>query len=431
MLIRSKDIEPNEFIKLISKEEIVVYEDVQASKIWVNYADDNWYIRPKSVNNDPINLIDLAMQKFYKYAYAYLLSLPSEVTDLLRPNMYFCFEYFPDEQPANIKYERIPKNHLILTCICKYKKRYSYKIEELNTYADLFQVDTLPIIYKGKLNDKQVQAINLFLHTSKEDLNLFYKDSNFAKFFYKLLNPNKNKSYLSDEFQDNLEKIIIRFNKSEKEYTCEILNPLYQKQELKVQSEYSDIYSILLFNFMQYLMGVNLEDLQIDGTSRELIYLNSICKLYNMYLEKYKDDILNFSFIVPTFFQTDKFRINQAFIKNETTIDFINTHPKLEYVFKIILSTFKTKMKKEIGIFNETTLEHLNNLIVKVHIKVEEQLNYNIKINKYSYQLKDMKDYKNITWEEDYKGYVYPDVVSLFGDYDEDKKKKMKKNVKR
>ena len=431
MLIRSKDIEPNEFIKLISKEEIVVYEDVQASKIWVNYADDNWYIRPKSVNNDPINLIDLAMQKFYKYAYAYLLSLPSEVTDLLRPNMYFCFEYFPDEQPANIKYERIPQNHLILTCICKYKKRYSYKIEELNTYADLFQVDTLPIIYRGKLNDKQVQAINLFLHTSKEDLNLFYKDSNFAKFFYKLLNPNKKKSYLSDEFQDNLEKIIIRFNKSEKEYTCEILNPLYQKQELKVQSEYSDVYSILLFNFMQYLMSVNLEDLQIDGTSRELIYLNIICKLYNMYLEKYKDDILNFSFIVPTFFQTDKFRINQAFIKNETTIDFINTHPKLEYVFKIILSTFKTKMKKQIGVFNETTLEHLNNLIVKVHIKVEEQLNYNIKINKYSYQLKDMKDYKNITWEEDYKGYVYPDVVSLFGDYDEDKKKKMKKNVKR
>jgi hypothetical protein len=428
MLIRSKDIEPNEFIKLISKEEIIVYEDVQASKIWVNYVNDNWQIRPKSVNNNPINLIDLAMQKYYKYAYAYLLSLPNEVTDLLRPNIYFCFEYFPDEQPANIKYERIPKNHLILTCICKYKNKYSYNFEELNTYADLFNVETLPVIYQGKLNDKQVQAINLFLHTSKEDLDIFFKDSNFSEFFYKMLNPNVKNSYLNDKFQENLEKVVIRFNKSEKEYTCEILNPLFQKQELKTQSEYSDIYSIILFNFMQFLLTVDLDNLQIEGTSRELIYLNIVSKLYNMYLEKYSDDILNFSFIVPTFFKTDKFRINQAFIKNETTIDYINTHPKLEYVFKILLSSFKTKMKKTIGVFNETTLEHLNNLIVKLHIKIEEQLNYNIKLNKYSYQLKDLKDYKNITWEEDFKGYVYPEVVSLFGDYDgTDKKKKFKK----
>jgi hypothetical protein len=429
MLIRSKDIEPNEFIKLITDEDILVYEDVQASKIWVNYVNGNWLIRPKSVNQNPLNMIDLAVQKYYKYAYAYLLSLPDQVTDLLRPNMYFCFEYFPDEQPANIKYTRVPNNFLILTCICKYKKNYIYNYDELKIYSDLLNVETLPLIYKGRLNDKQIQSINLFLHTSKNDLHLFFKDDiNFSKFFYKLLNPNTESSYLNDDFQQNLEKIIIRFIKSDKEYTLEILNPLYQKQELIVQSEYSDVYSILLFNFMQYLLTVDLDILQIEGTSRELIYINLMSKLYNMYMEKNEHNILDFIFTVPDFFNSDKFRINQVFIKNETTLDYINKNNKFEYVFKIILYSFKYKHKKCIGIFNNTTVQHLNNLIKKIHIKIEEQLNYNNKLSKYSYQLKNLKSYPNIAWEQDYKGYVFPEVVSLFGDYQsEDKKKQIKK----
>ena len=122
MILRNNQIEPEEFINLISNQEIIIYEEVQGSKLWCNFVNGNWILRPKNINQNPINLIDLAMQKYYKWAWAYLLSLPDEVTDLLRPNMYFCFEYFPDEQPAHIKYERMPENHLILTCICKYGK---------------------------------------------------------------------------------------------------------------------------------------------------------------------------------------------------------------------------------------------------------------------------------------------------------------------
>lgn len=428
MLIRNNQIEPDKFIELISNEEIIIYEDIQGSKIWVNYVNGNWIIRPKNINQNPINLIDLAMQKYYKYAWAYLLSLPDNVTDLLRPNMYFCFEYFPDEQPAHIKYERIPKNHLILTCICKYGKTYTYDVDELKTYANLFNVETLPIIYKGKLTDKQIKALTYFLNTNVSDVKLFFRDTNFAEFFYKLLNPFAKNSFLKlDGFQNNLEKLIIRFVKSNKESTLEILNPIYQKMQLKIDSEYSDVYSLLLFNFMQWLLTVNIDELEVSGTTREIVYINLMCKLYNMYIQKYETNIIDFIFVVPEFFNSDKFRINQALIKNETTLDYINKHTKLEYMFKILLSNFQRKHKREIGIINDVALEHLNTLVRKIELKIEIQFNYNVKLNKYSYQLQDLKDFPNITWEEDNKGYVYPEVDSLFGDNDANNKKKLDK----
>jgi hypothetical protein len=430
MLHRNTEIEPEKFINLITNNELIVYEEVQGSKIWINYVNNNWIIRPKSVNQNPINLIDMAMQKYYKYAYQYLLTLPNEVTDLLRPNYYFCFEYFPDEQPANIKYDRIPKNHLILTCICKYGKQYVYNVDEIKTWADLFDVETLPIIYRGKFMEKQLDAINYFLHTSEKDIKLFFKDITFTEFFYKLLNPYTDQSFLRNgTFNDNLQKIIIRFGKDQ-ESTLEILNPIYQKMQLKTDSEFSDVYSLLLFNFMQWLLTIDINTIETSGTSRDIIYINMISKLFNMYCSKYEDNIIQFVFTVPDFFNSDKFRVNQALIKNQTTIELINKHSKLEYLFKILLSNFQKEQKKEIGIINSIALEHLNNLIRKVHVKIEEQLNYNNNLDRYSYKFQDLSQYPNIKWEEDHRGHVYPEIGSLFGDGEGDDKKKLDKKKK-
>jgi len=426
-LKRNTEIEPEKFLNLLRNNELIVYEEVQGSKIWVNYVNDNWVIRPKAVNQNPINMIDMAMQKYYKYAYQYLLNLPDEVTNLLRPNYYFCFEYFPDEQPANIKYDRIPKNHLILTCICKYGKNYVYNVDELKTWADLFDVDTLPIMYRGRLMEKQLDAINYFLHTSEKDIQLFFKDISFTEFFYKLLNPATSASFLKNNtFNDNLQKIVMRYGKDQ-ETTLEILNPIYQKMQLKTDSEFSDVYSLLLFNFMQWLLTIDLNTVESSGTSREIIYINLISKLFNMYCNKYEQNIIDFSFTVPEFFNSDKFRVNQGLIKNQTTIELLNKHSKLEYLFKILLSNFQREQKKQIGIINEIALEHLNNLIRKIQIKIEEQLNYNTNIDRYSFKYHDLNNYPNIKWEQDHKGHVMTDMGSLFPDNNDTDKKKMKK----
>ena len=60
-----------------------------------------------------------------------------------------------------------------------------------------------------------------------------------------------------------------------------------------------------------------------------------------------KDDILNFDFIIPEFFDKDKFRINTNLLKNKLTIEYVKSDPKIEYIFKVILGSFKQKRKKK------------------------------------------------------------------------------------
>jgi hypothetical protein len=54
-----------ELLSSIFDSEIVVFEDIQGSKIWVNWDGKVFTIKPKSMNSESINLIDLAMQNYY------------------------------------------------------------------------------------------------------------------------------------------------------------------------------------------------------------------------------------------------------------------------------------------------------------------------------------------------------------------------------
>ncbi len=432
-LIRHTDLSSEQFLKLLTEQPIIVYEDIQAAKIWCSYnnSEKTWEIKPKSPNSIAINMVDLAYQKYYKYVYAFLLSLPTEVTDLLRSGYQFAFEYFPDNQPANIEYDRMPKNGLILTCICKYGKYFSYDYNEIKTYADLFKVDTLPVLYKGKLNEKQLKAITFYLHTAPNDLDFLYNEISFTKFFYNLLCPNETASFLKhNEFNKNTEKIIIRFLNSDCELTLEILNSMYTKIIHKSESEFSDVYSVILFKFVEWLIVQDISDIETSGNTRDLLYINLISKLFNTWIAKYEKNIVDFKFTIPVFFNQDKFKINQDFIHNKTTLDYINKDAKLEYAFKILLSSFQKERKKPIGIINEQTLIHLNSLVRKIQIRIEELLNWNHKLSQFSYRQKNLSGFDNLKWEEDEKGYVYPNMTGALSAEPDQKKKGIKKIFK-
>lgn len=428
--MKSNELDSNEFVNLLMNQEITVYEDIQGTQIWCNYENGKWNIRPKSIKNKPINLIDLAMQKMYKYVYSYLLSLPDEVTNLLRSNVYFGFEYFPDSQPANIKYNDLPKNRLILTSICRNGRKYIYNIDELKVYSDLLKVEMLPVIYSGKLSSDQIKKISTYLSLSKEDLSYLEAENNFAEYFYNLLNPQLKNSYLNDSFQDNLEKLIIRFERDYKTITMEILNPLYKRNDNKIQSNYSNIYSILIFNFLEFIQNIEISELKITGRNREMIYINMMCSLYNLYMKHYEEELNELEFVIPNFFNGDKFKINQSLIKDETTLNYINNSVKNEYLLKIILNTFRHRQKKTIGIFTEITLKYLNDMIRTLHVRIEEQFNYNQNFPSYTIK-KDLSKYPNIQWEEDHRGFVKTTKGKLFDEQDPNNKKKKFKNEQR
>ena len=400
------------FLDRIFNEEIIVFEDVQGSKIWINWNGSSFIIKPKSISNEPINLVDLAMQNYYNPAINYFNTLDSRVRGLMPKNWWFCFEYFPDLQPANIEYSKLPKNGLVLASICKNGK-YEWSVDELDEYSRLFNVDCLPVVFQGKLSDTMKQGVKYFLNTSESDLEYVFGEKSFAFFFYKMLNPQQDGSFLmQDDFQKNLQKLIIKT--SQNSSTFEILNPLYQRISSENSTEFLEIYTLILVNFLNFCQSVNIQDLKIKGQKRDEAYIYLICKLFNLYVGEVKEDLLNFDFVVPEFFDKEKFKINTELIPNKLTKELISDSAKLEYIFKVILGSFSKRKKKAIGIFTDNTLILFNKFVDDLNLLIDNYLNKMREIDLTRGGLLDFGDFFEIKYDADAEGQVYPDVYDTF-----------------
>ena len=125
----------------------------------------------------------------------------------------------------------------------------------------------------------------MFLKTSKEDLKFVFGEENFAKFFYNILNPTMKNSFLMDaeNFNDNLEKIIVRINGDDK-FTFEILNPLYAKNIDTNATEHAQIFSLVIMNFLEFLQLKDIDHYTPKGLTKDEMYINLISVLFNDYL---------------------------------------------------------------------------------------------------------------------------------------------------
>lgn len=422
------DLENGQLLNSMFSSEITIFEDIQGSKIWVNWNGQEFIIKPKSINGEPINLIDLAMQNYYNSAIDYLNSLDFRVKSLLNRKWWFCFEYFPDNQPANIEYQKIPKNGLVLTSIYKNGK-YEFNIDEIDEYSRLLNVDMIPVVFQGRLTERMIEAIKYFLNTSEEDLEYVFGDKSFSFFFYKILNPLSENSFLmEDEFQENLEKLIIRVEDAD--ISFQLLNPLYKRMSDDNSTDYVEIYSLILVNFLNYCQSINFDDIKLKGNRRDEIYIQLICKIYNFYLDEVKDDLLNFEFIIPDFFDKEKFKINKELIPNKLTKEYLEQDSKLEYIFKIILGSFNKKRKKPIGIFTENTVKLFNLFVDKINKYIDNYLNKIHEVELTRAGLLSFDDFFDIQYDVDGEGNTYPDVFDEIQKGSDDKKKKKKDGSK-
>ena len=409
-LININEAEGEDLMNLLFQEELIVIEDIQGSKIWANWNGSEFTIKPKSLSSEPINLVDLAMQNFYNPAVGYFDSLDVRVKSLLNKKWWFCFEYFPDNQPANIEYDRMPKNGLVITGIHKGGK-YDFNVDELAEYARLIDVDMVPVLFQGRLTERMVEAIKYFLNTSEEDLEYVFGEKNFAFFFYKMLNPALESSFLMDgDFQRNVEKLIFRLASGDRSF--ELLNPLYRRISDSNSTDFVEIYTLILINFLNFCQSVPVRDIKIKGETRDQAYLSLICKLYNLYLAEVRDDLLDFDFTIPEFFDKEKFRINKSLIDNRTTREYIEEDGKLEYIFKVVLGSFNKRKKKAIGIFTESTVKLFNLFVDELADMVEKHLGRANEIELARAGLLDFGDFFDIKYDTDAEGEVYPDVYS-------------------
>ena len=228
---------------------------------------------------------------------------------------------------------------------------------------------------------------------------------------------------MEDEFQNNLEKLILRVE--DQNVSFEILNPLYKKISEGNSTEFVEIYTLILINFLNFCQSIDLSTIKPNGNKRDEVYLNLICKLFNIYLSEVKDDLINFDFIVPQFFDKDKFRINTELIPNKLTKNYIEQEKKLEYCFKVILGSFNKKRKKPIGIFTDSTINIFNQFVDIIQKKIDEYFNKKSEIELTRSGLVDFGEFFDIKYDVDSEEQVYPDVYTEIerGSEEKDKKK--------
>lgn len=422
----------SEFVTILGCNDILVYEDVQGSRIFVRWDGGKFVMKPGSLRNEELNFVDLTVQKFYNQCYAYFYSLPDYVTDLVNTGWWFCFEYFPDVQPANVRYHRVPENNLILNCIVKGDK-WVYDIDEIREYAGLFGVEVLPVVFKGRLSDKQLEVIELYLNTSEEDLKFVFGEDNFAFFFYKILNPDSRSSFLmdGDNFNDNLEKVIIKID-GKSDYTFEILNPMYRRMVDGNSTEFVETYTLILIRFLEFCQVVDLDSYKppVGCTDKDRLYVWYVSELFNDFMDVNGDVIRSWDFDVPPFFKEDKFKINSTFLLNGETRAYISSDTKIEYVFKCVLGSFGKKRKKPIGLFNDITINLFNGFVLTLDRKLDSVVGINREYKLTSGDLKSFKDYFKIDYNTDAAGNVYPDVYTTFDETGGEKKKPTKQAKK-
>lgn len=426
-LLTLNNLQDEELLNRILKSDITVFEDIQGSKIFVNWNGKEFIIKAKTISNEPLNLIDLTLQNYYNYAINFFNSLSDRVKGLMDKKWWFCFEFFPDAQPANIEYTRIPKNHLVLTSIYKGSK-FDYSIEELEEYSRLFEVDVIPYLFKGRLDSQSIEAIKYFLNTSEKDLEFVFGEASFAYFFFKLLNPQlKNSFLMSDDFQKNMEKIIIRVDGLD--ISFEILNPLYTRFSEANSTDFVEIYTLILVNFLNFCASIDLKTIKMKGDRREELYIYLICKIFNIYLSEVKEDLLEFDFVVPQFFDKQKFRINSELIPNKMTKELISENKKFEYIFKSILGSFNKKRKKPIGVFTDSTLVIFNNFVDEIQKKIDMSYKIKSEVELTRSGLMDFGNFFDLKYDTDSEGQVYPDVYSQIEKESEEEKKKKKGKI--
>ena len=83
-LVNLNTISDSDQIDKILDSDLMIFEDVQGSKILVQWDGEKFTIKPKSLSSEPINLVDLAMQNYYNAAFDYLNSLDKRVKTLLK-----------------------------------------------------------------------------------------------------------------------------------------------------------------------------------------------------------------------------------------------------------------------------------------------------------------------------------------------------------
>lgn len=360
----------DDFINRLFTMPVTIYEKLDASQFSFERDSEGVVSFYKQDQTTPISKIDVTLSQYYNPAIKHIQNIPMDKIKLIPENWRFCCEYFIDNAPVYISYDRMPKNGLVLINIIdnslKNKKVLDNK-NLLSEWADFLDIEQPPIIFQGYLSEDQKAKIIEFIRTPNFELKGKFETNSFIRHLLSILDPERKTSFLRDTDRGLIEGIVFRFGDEETNYTAKIIDPVFYTRKVENKSNKSsspsDVYWLTLIDAVEYLQGVNLEHLMPEGNDSEERYLDIICKIFNGFIMKYGSKYEGVDFELPKFMQKGAFNVGMEYIPNKQTTEFINKDSSWQNVFKVLLAAFRKKKKGVNQLFTEYVLNRFNIIV--------------------------------------------------------------------
>jgi len=365
------------FIENLFNKFLTVTENLDGSSFSFerDFTGDNISFYKKDQDN-PITKVDRILMRYYEKPITYIDSLSVEIKKQIPKGWRFGMAYFPNTKPVNIEYDRIPRNHLILTHIVV-RDEFGDVInnvqdkEELDEWADKLGVERAPVIFQGKLNRDQKISIMDFLSTPLMDLKSRFKTESFTKYLISILNKNLEKTSLGKDLSGNVESIVFRFEDEEgKEETvlAKMVDPVFHeinRERKATKSSYfpNDIYSLCLIEIMNFILEAGVESFAIDGEDPEERYISFVFDVFKQFIYEEGSKYIGADFDKPEYLKSEGFEINKDFIEDEDVISLLEEDNAYVDILQMILNSFRKLKRTPHGFFTEGLIQQFNMLI--------------------------------------------------------------------
>ena len=374
--------EGQEFINNLLNKEVVVIEKLNAATLSFKKKQSSdmdlnrklTFYKGSGSNKKEITIADKVMTTFYANGMTYLSNMSKLIIDRIPANWTFVCRYFPNHQPSFINYSVLPKNNLVLSCIITNGGTKIDDVDDLRSWAEMFDIAYQEPVFKGFLSEYQKERLTDYIKDGSNN-----KDS-FARFVITLLNPSLTHSiYQDDGFESPIDGFIFKFISDDgitKPISAKLIDPYMSGliAKNKAKKGFNDNKDVLLSDFTIFMMGQDLNSIILTSNSNEDRYLELFYTLFNRYIKYKKAQLEDFDIdtndVVKESIEID-FSVDLDKISNETTKKLLTENPEYRNIFKTLLGSFRTKKPEDYKslVMSPNIVRMFNNMVDSISEK--------------------------------------------------------------
>lgn len=360
------------FIRSLFSDFVIISEKLNATRFCFERTDTGLIFYKK---DGKITSIDRTMSSLYEDPINYIESLSDDILNRLPIGFIYGLRYFYTNTPANISYDRLPMNGLILTDIKNTKGKIIDDPSILNGISDLLMVEKPPIIWYGKLDESQKTRLLEYLRSSEDELERKFKTGSFTKYIISILNPEMKTTALNSDIEKPIDSVIFKFISGEKKETfhAKLIDPIITQinRLTDKEREPQDMYGIILSDVIEFVKINGLRKYAISKGTYDDRLLELSCLIFNDYMSQMGYRYKGVELDPLSFIDIPKFDLNSEFITDIKTRDWLKKSETAKQIFKIIMGSFSRPKKKPTGTLTQFLLDDLHTLVKKIKEKVE------------------------------------------------------------